>query len=66
MIQFNNHIIRLVTILIGLSACDNESIKFSEVPSTISIDQAYFVEIDLTDRRNDTFKVDIYVDGFKS
>lgn len=44
-------------------SCDNDSFHISQIPEGVSIQDSYFVQIDLTDHSHDTFKVDIYLDG---
>ena len=48
--------------LMILSACSTDESTELDIPDSIPIEEAYFVQLDLTDRSGDTFKVSIHLE----
>jgi len=52
----------LILGLVILTACSTNEPAELNIPAGVPIEDAYFVQLDLTDRSGDTFKVSIYLD----
>src|SRR6185436_19425211 len=56
----------LLILLVFLVCCDEDNAKIPQAPKEIDLTNSFYYEINLDDRRNDTFKVRMFVDDLNA